>query len=120
MFKDRYDNALSTASPGASLFVWGYRPDIFALTRLKAATPFLDSQPISGVIADRHLRESRVSAPEWKDRFQNTVPDAHADYIVDGLGLLNPSLAIPPEWLEPYSKIEQTADSILYRRRMPR
>ena len=37
------------AKPGDTLFVWGYRPEIYVYTQLPAATMFLDSQPLTGV-----------------------------------------------------------------------
>ena len=46
------------AKPGDTLFVWGYRPELYVYTGLPAATPFLDSQPLTGVPADRHLTGS--------------------------------------------------------------
>ena len=103
--------------PTGSLFVWGYRPDIYALTRLPAATQFLDSQPLSGVLADRHLQDSRISAPEWAARFRGTVEQAQPDYIVDGLGLLNPNLKIPASYIESYKVVATTDRSIVYGRR---
>src|SRR5262249_37012811 len=42
------------AQSGDSLFVWGFRPDIFIDSGLAAGTRFLETQPISGVFADRH------------------------------------------------------------------
>ncbi len=107
------------SQPPGSLFVWGYRPDIYVLTRRPAATAFLDSQPISGVLADRHLKDSRVSAPEWAARFSNSVPLAKPDYIVDGLGLMNPQLAVPKAWLEFYDVLADTGRSVVYRRIRP-
>ena len=104
------------SQPPGSLFVWGYRPDIYALTRMPAATAFLDSQPISGVLADRHLKDSRVSAPEWAARFGNSLPLAQPDYIVDGLGRMNPQLAMPKSWLEFYEVVADTGRSVVYRR----
>ena len=38
--------------PGDTLFVWGYRPEIYAYTGLPAASIYLDSQPLTGVPAD--------------------------------------------------------------------
>ena len=99
-----------------SLFVWGYRPDIYVLARMPAATAFLDSQPISGVLADRHLKNSRVSAPEWAARYGNSVPLAQPDYIVDGLARMNPQLAMPKSWLEGYEVLADTGRSVVYRR----
>ena len=112
---ERVARILQSQPPG-SLFVWGYRPDIYALTRMPAATPFFDSQPLSGVLADRHLRDSRVSAPEWAARYMGTVERARPDYIVDGLGRLNPQLAVPQSWLAQYETIAGTSQSMVYRR----
>jgi hypothetical protein len=100
-----------------SLFVWGYRPDIYVLTRMPAATPFLDSQPLSGVLADRHLKDSHISAPDWAERFRGTVERAHPDYIVDGLGRLNPRLKIPQPYIESYEVLAETGESTVYRRK---
>jgi hypothetical protein len=41
--------------PTGTLLVCGYRPDIFAYSRMPAGSRFLDSQPLTGVLADRHL-----------------------------------------------------------------
>jgi hypothetical protein len=49
---------LRLARPGDTLFIWGYRPEIYTYTRLPAATRYLDSQPLTGVPADRHLTQS--------------------------------------------------------------
>lgn len=107
--------AILGTQPRGTLFVWGYRPDIYALTRLPAARKFLDSQPISGVLADRHLTSAKVSAPEWAARFRDN-DIGQADYVVDGLGRLNPHLAIPPAWLAPYELLAETGQSLVYRR----
>ncbi|HEY3455098.1 MAG TPA: hypothetical protein VGK64_10890, partial [Bryobacteraceae bacterium] len=48
-----------SALPGDTLFVWGYRPDIYVYTRRLSGSPFWDSQPLTGVPADRHLTESQ-------------------------------------------------------------
>src|SRR5207302_9670344 len=47
--------ALIRAVAPGSLFVWGFRPELYIYTRWPAATRFLDSQPLTGVPADRHL-----------------------------------------------------------------
>ena len=48
----------SLARPGDTLFVWGYRPELYTYTGLPAGTIYLDSQMLSGVPADRHLTQS--------------------------------------------------------------
>ena len=59
-------SALSQAGAHAddTLLVWGYRPDIYVFSGLGAGTRFLDSQPLTGVIADRHLTVSKSTFPE--------------------------------------------------------
>ena len=47
------------STPGDTLFVWGFRPELYVYTGLPAATRFLDSQPLTGVPADRHLTQSQ-------------------------------------------------------------
>ncbi|MEQ1948854.1 MAG: hypothetical protein ABL995_16810, partial [Bryobacteraceae bacterium] len=54
----------STAQPGDTIFVWGYRPNIVAYTRMPVASRLWDSQPVTGVPADRHLSISTPVAPE--------------------------------------------------------
>ena len=95
--------------PGGSLLVWGYRPDVFVFSQLPAGTPFLDSQPLTGVLADRHLTNSDSIAPELAKRNRQRLLATNPVWIADGLGLLNPSLAITQyadlrEWLQNYKE----------------
>ena len=110
------------AAPGDTLLVWGYRPDVFVYTRLAAATKFLDSQPLTGVIADRHLTSSETSDPALASRNRQGLTRARPTFIVDGLGPFNPTLAIAnyPDlraWLSQYRELARTRTSIIYRRR---
>lgn len=103
----------------ASVLVWGYRPDVYALSRVPAATPFLDSQPLTGVIADRHLTVSRPSAPELGQANRRKLVAWDPPLIVDGLGLLNPELAITAyadlaHWMARYQEVARTRYSIIY------
>ncbi len=107
------------ASGGRSLLVWGYRPEIYAYTRLAAGTPFLDSHPLTGVIADRHLTDSRASAPELALANRSKLTAYEPEVIVDGLGPLNPALAITNypdlrEWLGRYREIARTQMCVIY------
>ena len=107
---------------GGTLLVWGYRPDIFVYTRLSAGTRFLDSQPLTGVIADRHLTSSEPAAPELAVENRRDLLGTAPTWIVDGLGPLNPKLAITnyPDlraWLANYAETGRTADSIVYQRK---
>jgi hypothetical protein len=103
-----------------TLLVWGYRPDIFAYTRMPAGSRFLDSQPLTGVLADRHLTSSLVTAPELAARNRRDLIQTKPTWIVDGLGPLNPELAITNypdlrEWLAGYGEVGRTRYTIIYR-----
>ncbi len=111
----------SAMRPGDTLFVWGYRPDIYVYTRLSSDSKFWDSQPLTGVPADRHLhvKSPIYGGPAALNRVQlaNTKPT----WIVDGLGLLNPGLKpqnYPKlrEWLRDYQVIGRTRFCLIYRR----
>jgi hypothetical protein len=111
--------------PGDTLLVWGYRPELFVFTQLPAATRFLDSQPLSGVLADRHLTDSTVTFPELAIRHRAMLgrqPRPHV--IIDGLGPLNPRLAFFElsgfsAWAADYEMIGKTSFCVLYRLRTP-
>jgi hypothetical protein len=108
--------------PGETLFVWGFRPDIFIDSGLPAGTRFLESQPISGVLADRHLFSSAIIAPDFIAPNVQELTKTNPTWIVDGLGLYNPSLALQrqpalAEWFSRYTEVARTDFSILYRRR---
>ncbi|HLJ50160.1 MAG TPA: hypothetical protein VKU01_29305 [Bryobacteraceae bacterium] len=116
------DSAAAAAMLGrdGSLMVWGYRPDVFALTRMPAGTPFLDSQPLTGVIADRHLTQTEVLDPKLADQNRQKLIRTHPTYIVDGLGVYNPRLAITNyvdlrSWLLGYREVGRTAGTVIYR-----
>jgi hypothetical protein len=103
-----------------TLLVWGYRPDVFAYTRMPAGSRFLDSQPLTGVLADRHLTSSQPFAPELAARNRRELIASDPTWIVDGLGPLNPALAIANfpdlrEWLGNYREFGRTRFSIIYK-----
>jgi hypothetical protein len=112
---------LGSAKPRDTLFVWGYRPDIYVYTRLASDSRFWDSQPLTGVPADRHLHttEAIYGGPAAQNRCE--LVRSRPTWIVDGLGLLNP-LLMPqafPElrgWLKQYRVVGRTKLSIIYRR----
>lgn len=104
------------------LFVWGYRPEIYALSGKAAGTRFLDAQPLTGVLADRHLTDSRPSAPALAAENRAELVRTRPAWIVDGLGPYNPRLAITSfedlrSWLAGYQEVGRTAGSIVYRRK---
>jgi hypothetical protein len=121
MSQDSREAASHIAHEGA-LLVWGYRPDVFVCTRLPAGTRFLDSQPLTGVLADRHLTTSEPAAPELAAQNRRDLVKTAPTWIVDGLGPLNPKLAITAypdlhDWLSGYEVVARTSYSIVYRRR---
>jgi 4-amino-4-deoxy-L-arabinose transferase-like glycosyltransferase len=108
------------ASPGADLLVWGYRPDIFVFSGLPAATRFLDSQPLNGVIADRHLGDARASAPEIAAANRKQIQGVAPAFIVDGLGPYNPALSVDHYLdLRGYRCIARNKGSVVYQREDP-
>jgi len=108
------------ARPGDTLFVWGFRPDIFIDSELPAGTRFLESQPISGVLADRHLFSTESIAPEFTAPNVRELISTKPVWIVDGLGLYNPPLALARQseldrWFALYTEVARTERSILYK-----
>jgi 4-amino-4-deoxy-L-arabinose transferase-like glycosyltransferase len=106
---------------GDTLFVWGYRPDVFAYTRMPAASVYWDSQPLTGVPADRHLSESLSLIPQWAAANRRELAASHPAFVVDGLSLLNPRLAmdefpVTKAWLGAYQLVQRTALSLIYER----
>ena len=108
------------SKPEDSLFVWGYRPDIDALSRLKGGTPYLESQPLNCVFADRHLREYRampqVGCEERLRRFQESEPT----WLVDGLGPSNVRLRLEAyRSMRGYDLVLRTQTAYLYKLVLP-
>lgn len=108
--------------PVDSILVWGYRPDIIVYTRAPVEGGYLDSQPLTGVIADRHLVSSKPTFPELAASNRRKLVATSPAFIIDGLGPYNPELAITayPElrnWLSGYQVAGRTRGSVIYRRR---
>ena len=106
--------------PGDTLFVWGYRPGVFIYTRMTVASRFWDSQPLTGVPADRHLREVVAVMPEQAARNRAEFAASRPTFVVDSLSISNPRLAIEqyPElrsWLGQYEVVGRTPLSLIYR-----
>ena len=113
--------ALANPQPGDSLFVWGFRPDLYVDTAIPAATRFLDSQALTGVPADRHLTQSTPVVNNTAAA-RTELARSHPTVIIDGLSLYNPALAIDryPElrpWLAQYREVGRTGNIIVYRLR---
>ncbi len=113
--------ARAWSRPGDTLFVWGFRPELYSYTRLPAANRFLDSQPLTGIPADRHLTWSQVPDPERTRSNREELIRSSPTLILDGLGLYNPRLALTafPDlqpWLGPYREVARSQHTIVYRR----
>lgn len=108
--------------PGETLFVWGYRPDLYVYTRLVSDGLFWDSQPVTGVAADRHLNAATSIYSESAKRNQVVLSQTHPTWFVDGLGLLNPQLRpqaypdIARMLANHYELAGRTGLSLIYRR----
>jgi hypothetical protein len=114
------DYIRTSAGEKDTLFVWGYRPDIDALSRLPGGTPYLESQPIDCVFADRHLRETKpfttpmpgVGCEERARRLRDYEPN----WLVDGLGPSNIRLRLDLYYpLNGYSLVLRTPTAYVYR-----
>jgi hypothetical protein len=113
---------VTSAPPDArTALVWGYRPELYPLAGLTPGTRFLDSQPLSGVLADRHLTGSRQTYPELSRRNREALlggtPPA---WILDGLGPINTQLSVfnpstgLAAWRPLYTETGRTATVIVY------
>ena len=109
------------ARPGDTLFVWGYRPDLYVYTRMSSDSRYWDSQSLTGVSADRHYSETNAMygwpAAAHREKLAHSSPT----FIVDGLGRLNPKLklSVYPElrsWLADYRLVDETKSCWIYRR----
>jgi hypothetical protein len=109
------------SSAGDTLFVWGFRPELYVYTRLPAATRYLDSQPLTGVPADRHLTQSQPVESQPARVRRAELTGTQPTWILDGLGLANPRLAITAyedlrAWLAQYKLLANTGLTAVYRR----
>ena len=114
---------LAHARPGSTLYVWGYRPEIFVYTGLKPATKYLDSQALTGVPADRHLTQSTVVLRAGTREAREELAHSEPDFLIDGLTPFNPALSMSsyPElraWLAGYHEIGRTKLTVIYARTM--
>ncbi len=124
MDRDSRDSAAlvrSRARPGDTLFVWGYRPELYVYTGLPAATRYLDSQPLTGVPADRHLTQSEPIETAAASRRRAELRRSHPEFVIDGLGPYNATLAIGNyddlrSWMAGYREVARTAGTIIYQR----
>ena len=80
------------ARPGDTIFIWGYRPNLVVYTRLPVASRMWESQPLTGVPADRHLRDATSVDPDWARQNRAELARSSPSIIVDGLSAYNPRL----------------------------
>jgi hypothetical protein len=109
------------AKPGDTLFVWGFRPEIYVYSHLPAATRFLDSQPLTGVPADRHLTQSTPVETRESLARRAELAASRPTLVVDGLGEYNRRLALTEfgdlrTWMAAYREVGRSAGSVIYRR----
>ncbi|HWE51628.1 MAG TPA: hypothetical protein VG273_17680 [Bryobacteraceae bacterium] len=114
--------SLTANKADPTLYVWGYRPEMYIYTRFAPATKFLDSQALTGVPADRHLTQSDVVLTAGTREARLELAASHPDILIDGLSLYNPALSPDhyPElqaWLRNYQVMGRTNGSIVYVRR---
>jgi hypothetical protein len=111
--------ALGDAPPGGSLYVWGYRPEMYLYTGLRPATRYLECQAMTGVPADRHLGSSEIVLTSGTHEAREELARSRPDVLIDGLSLYNPALSIDhyPElraWFAGYREVARTRGSIIY------
>jgi hypothetical protein len=114
----------STAREDDTIFVWGYRPNIVVYTRLGFASWLWDSQPLTGVPADRHLSDATPVAPQWAQENRRQLARTLPTYVVDGLSAYNSRLDIHnyPElanWLRRYCLAGTAGATTVYRLCIP-
>lgn len=112
---------LKFARPGDTIFVWGYRPNVVAYTRLPIAGQMWESQPVDMVPADRHLKLFEPLDADWAARNQAKLIASRPSILIDGLSAYNPKLDIHTlpglaDWVKQYCKVGDAIRGItLYR-----
>jgi hypothetical protein len=112
------------AREGDTIFIWGYRPNIVVYSRLPVASRMWESQPLTGVPADRHLRDASSVDPDWARQNRAELVRSSSlsppSIIVDGLSGYNPRLDIRnyPDlaaWLQRYCLAGRAGLTSVYR-----
>jgi len=111
--------AIENAPKDGSLYVWGYRPEMYLYTGLRPATKYLECQAMTGVPADRHLTSSEIVLTSGTHEAREELARSRPDVLIDGLSLYNPALGMDryPElraWLAGYREVARTGDSVIY------
>ena len=109
------------AHTGDSMFVWGYRPEVWIYAALPAATRYLDCQALTGVPADRHLTNSVPVTERGTRAARASVAQSRPEFVLDGLTAFNPGLSMNryPElggWMSGYREVAHTRSTVIYRR----
>ena len=109
------------ARAGDTLFVWGFRPEIYVYSHLPAASRYLDSQPLTGVPADRHLTQSLPVETQEARSHRAELARTQPAFVVDGLGVYNPHLALAAfddlhAWMANYREVARSGQSVVYQR----
>ncbi len=115
-----------------TLFVWGYRPELYYWSGLLPASRYLSTQPLTGVPADVQFfganfvpvldnATTAAARAQLLTDLQQTPPK----YIVDELGFYNSQLAMDcypelKEFLGDYKLIGNVERFFVYRRRVPK
>jgi 4-amino-4-deoxy-L-arabinose transferase-like glycosyltransferase len=110
----------TVARPGDTIFIWGYRPNLVVYTRLPVASRMWESQPLTGVPADRHLRDASSVDPDWARQNRAELTRSSPSIIVDGLSAYNPRLNIAnyddlAAWFKRYCLAGRTGLTTVYR-----
>jgi 4-amino-4-deoxy-L-arabinose transferase-like glycosyltransferase len=108
------------AKPGDTIFIWGYRPNIVVYTRLPVASRMWESQPLTGVPADRHLRDAGSVDAEWARLNRQELVRSSPSVIIDGLSAYNSGLDIAKfpdlqEWFKLYCPAGRVGGTAVYR-----
>jgi hypothetical protein len=112
---------LLLARPGDTIYIWGYRPNVVAYTRLPIAGQLWDSQPITLIPADRHFNFKDSLDPAWAQEHQQQLILTSPTFIVDGLSAINPDNDIHKfpalaEWFARYCEVGKAGRGmIIYR-----
>lgn len=114
--------ALQYAPPNGSLYVWGYRPEMYVYSRLRPATEYLDCQALTGVPADRHLGSTQIVLTKGTHEAREELSHSRPDVVIDGLSRYNPALSMDHyselrPWLADYREVAHTQGSVIYVRR---
>ncbi len=111
-------------APSDRILVWGFRPEIYYYSQRRAASRYLETQALAGVLADRHLERSEAFEPEAarlrRQQLAQQLGRQPPAVIVDGLGRYNAGLSFENQrelapLLGLYQVAGETGGAIVYR-----